>query len=258
MNTKNKIIEQSGEVLKETYNDLLKPTIEPIGQMISFLPRTVRLSLSKWEKWIINGEESLKLTGEAIREKIKNVSEEKLCEPENYVAIPAIQQISYCYDSEELRNLYANLLVSSMNSDKKWKVHPSFVDIIKQLTPDEAKLLKYLGSRIKIPAIDIHQIIDKESNAFVTVYKNYIDIQCGLIEVSENIPSYIDNLLRLNLIEIPNGIYIDDEKVYVDLEGKIVIKDISMDLIKFIKKEIVITSFGKDFIDVCVNDAYLL
>jgi len=126
-------------VLTEVYKDLLSPTVKPVGTMLSLLPRTIRLALGKWEKWIINGEESLQLTAQALRIKVENIPEDKLCEPEPYIAVPAIQQIAYCYNSEVLRDMYANLLASSMNVEEKWKVHPSFVDIIKQMTPDEAR-----------------------------------------------------------------------------------------------------------------------
>lgn len=112
------ILEQTKGVGVEVYKDALRPAIKPIGEILGFLPRTLKLAFSGWEKWLINGEESLRLTSEAIKEKVKQIPEEKLVEPEPYVAIPAIQQISYSQNSEELRDLYANLLTASMNADK--------------------------------------------------------------------------------------------------------------------------------------------
>lgn len=53
------LIEQSGEVLNKAYDDLIQPTAEPVGNMLSYLPRTIRLFLAKWEKWLINGEENI-------------------------------------------------------------------------------------------------------------------------------------------------------------------------------------------------------
>ena len=43
-----------------------------------------------------------------------------------------------------------------MNTDKKWQVHPSFVDIVKQLNPDEAKYLKSIPPMTVV----IHPLID--------------------------------------------------------------------------------------------------
>ena len=80
------VIGEAKEVAVEVYKDAAQPIIRPIGEILSFLPRTIKLAFSGWEKWLINGEESLKLTAEAIREKVKTIPEEKLVEPEPYVA----------------------------------------------------------------------------------------------------------------------------------------------------------------------------
>lgn len=119
------VIEQSGGVFNKVYDDLAHPTARSLGNTLSLLPRTIGVWLGKWEKWVINGEESIRLTAQAVQEKAAKIPEEKLTEPEPYVAIPAVQQLSYCYDSEELREMYANLLVSSMNIDTKQAVHPA-------------------------------------------------------------------------------------------------------------------------------------
>ena len=63
METEKEILEQIKGVAVEVYKDALSPAIKPIGEILGFLPRTVKLALSGWEKWLINGEESLRLTG---------------------------------------------------------------------------------------------------------------------------------------------------------------------------------------------------
>ena len=142
-NAVSEIIGESKEVLGKVYDDIAHPTTKSIGNTLSLIPRTIGVWLGKWEKWIINGEYAIAETKKLLEEKLKNVPEEKIVEPEPYVAVPAIQQLSYSIDNPDLREMYANLLAASMNADTKWNVHPSFVDIIRQLTPDEAKLLKY-------------------------------------------------------------------------------------------------------------------
>ena len=212
------ILDQTKGVAAEVYKDALRPVVKPIGELLGFLPRTIKLAFSGWEKWLINGEESLRLTAEAIKEKVKQIPEDKLVEPEPYVAIPAIQQISYCQNSEELRNLYANLLTASMNADKKWQVHPSFVDIIKQLNPDEAKYLKSLSPLVVViyPLIDVDFSFGNKGGH--PIISNFTDYNLSVLEHPENICAYIDNLVRLNLIEIPFGQSLDDPKKYKELE----------------------------------------
>jgi hypothetical protein len=245
----------------ELYKDVASPSIQPIGTMLSYLPRTIRLAFTRWEKWIINGEESLKLTGELLRERVQNIPDEKLCEPEPYVAIPAIQQLSYCENSDILRELYANLLASSMNIDTKWTVHPSFVDIIKQLNPDEAKLLKSLtpATIINHPLIDV-RLKNKHDGGSHLLFSNFTTVGLNKIENESNIHLYIDNLERLKLIEIPPLQHLVDKMAYDELKKHPFLKELlnvsgvnpHFD-IDYEHKTFNLTSFGVSFIQVSCN-----
>lgn len=254
------IIKQSKDVLGKAYDDFAHPTAKSIGNTISFLPRTIGIWLSKWEKWIINGEESIRLTAEAVREKAKEIPEDKLTEPEPYVAVPAIQQLSYCYNSEALRELYANLLVASMNSDTKYLVHPSFVDIIKQITPDEAKLLKVLPRDAVAyqPLMDVQVSLGPEKG-HVAILRNFSNIARGVCECPEHINSYLENLDRLEIISILNNIHVTDDKSYDAIredphfkcylsaqveEGMTVNEN---------RKSFHVTNFGLSFLNTCVQ-----
>lgn len=251
------ILEQTKGVAVEVYKDAVSPVVKPIGEILGFLPRTLKLTLSKWEKWLINGEESLRLTAEAIKEKVKQIPQEKLVEPEPYVAIPAIQQISYCQNSDELRDLYANLLTASMNADKKWQVHPSFVDIIKQLNPDEAKYLKKLPPMIMpiYPLIDVDFSVGKTKGTH-PIISNFTNYKLDILEKPENICSYIDNLHRLNLIEIPSGQVLVDTNAYNELESHPMIQspiggnDTAGISYHYKHKMFRLTNFGVNFINV--------
>lgn len=64
-----KAVDQADGVLEKAYDDLAHPTAKSLGNTVSLLPRTVGVWLGKWEKWVINGEESIRLTAEAVREK---------------------------------------------------------------------------------------------------------------------------------------------------------------------------------------------
>ena len=91
-----------------------------------------------------------------LEKKLEKVSPEQIETPEPYIAVPALQYISYCMDNHELRDMYANLLASSMNKFIKNDVHPGYIEIIKQLCPDEAKILKYIAEKINIPTISLY------------------------------------------------------------------------------------------------------
>lgn len=112
------------ETVPDLYEDSLKPTVQESGKILSIIPRTINAALVPLRKWIANKEYSLAETEKLLEKKLEHVAEDKIVTPEAYVAVPAIQAISYSMDNEELRNLYANLLAKSMNVDTKSQVLP--------------------------------------------------------------------------------------------------------------------------------------
>lgn len=252
------IIDKADGVLVEVYKDALSPAVKPIGEILSFLPRTVKVAFNGVEKWLINKEETLRLTAESVREKIKVIPEEKLVEPEPYVAIPAMQQLSYCVNNEELRELYANLLISSMNIDKKWQVHPAFVDIIKQLTPDEAKFIRNLRPFVSFnnPLIDVRIEYD-ETGSGRTIISNFTNVGLDQLDVPHNIGSYIDNLERLKLICIPPTMSLTNKDLYEPLKTHYLLtnslpKQLGPNQkIGYDYKVFNLTNFGFDFVNIC-------
>lgn len=254
------IVKQSSEVLGKAYDDLAHPTVKSVGNTISFIPRTIGVWLSKWEKWIINGEESIRLTAAAVREKAEKIPEEKLTEPEPYVAVPAIQQLSYCYDSKELRELYANLLVSSMNADTKFNVHPAFVDIIKQITPDEAKLLKVLphDTVTLLPLMDVQLNFGAEKGYF-TLLRNYSNIGRGTCEYPELINNYLENLNRLEIISILDDVHLVSDVAYAPIREDSYFKGylnahVEEEMsVREKQKSFHVTNFGLSFLETCVQ-----
>lgn len=250
------ILEKTEGVTSELYKDLVQPVVKPVGEMIGFIPRTIRLWLSSWEKWLINGEESVNLTAKAIEDKIKKVPKEKIVEPASYVAIPAIQQLTYCQDNSDLRELYANLLVSSMNAETQWRVHPSFVDMIKQLNPDEAKFLRQLKAMVSYPLIDIR--INAPTTGYNDIVVNFTAVGNSVLERKEDVPEYIDNLSRLGIIRLSDSYLIDDSKYNETIklsESLFNIPEITSDgWRRSYKKHLFeLTDFGAAFVKVVVN-----
>lgn len=252
------LIDKADGVLVEVYKDIGSPIIKPIGEMLGFLPRTLKLALSGWEKWLINGEETIRLTADSVKEKLQEIPVEKLVAPEPYVAIPAMQQLSYSVNNNELRELYANLLVSSMNIDKKWQVHPAFVDIIKQLTPDEAKYIRNLRPFVSHnnALIDVRIEYD-ETGSGRTIISNFTNEGLEQLDVPQNIGSYIDNLERLKLICIPPTMSLTNKDLYEPLKNhSLLVNSLPKQLaegqkIGYNHKVFCLTNFGVDFVNVC-------
>lgn len=191
------------ETVPDLYNDGLKPATQESGKTLSLIPRTVNAALVPLRQWIAYREYNMAETEILLAQKLEHVGEEKIVTPEPYVAVPAIQAISYSMNNHELRNLYANLLAKSMNVDTKDSVHPSFVNIINQMSPIDAQVLKGIMERNITPLLHI-TISEKEPEGLgggsSTVEENITWMtftDYSIISIS------IVNLCRLGLIEIP-------------------------------------------------------
>lgn len=256
------IKEVSKEIAKDVYDDAGKPVLEPTGQTVGLIPRAIKAALLPIEKWVLGREYNLKETQKLLEEKLKNVRPEDIEPPEAYIAVPALQNISYCMDSKELRNMYANLLANSMNKVVKNKVHPGFVEIVKQLTPDEAKIIRGIYLRKVIPIITVRY--ENDMGEGIDIFKDFSDIaEKTNCEETLEVGKYFDNLIRLGLLakaEAHSSLV--DKKLYEPLKENQNIKKLEeipqsyqnqgYTKCKFKESYFEMTPYGNAFCEICV------
>lgn len=143
-------------------------------------------------------QEALDSLDQMVTEKLKSLPEDCIVPPTARITVPTIQKASIT-EEPEIRELYANLLANSMNSVVKNGIHPGFVEIINQLSPDEAKILKYFSVHKTIPTITLRA--ENENSEGTDIIKNFSDIgEKSNCEDKYNLNKYFDNLIRLGLI----------------------------------------------------------
>ena len=82
----------------------------------------------------------LKLYEQELSQAILSIPEENLIEPNIQITAQALENSKYCIESEELRKLFVNLISKSMDSHYTSNVHPSLAEIIKQMSPIDARI----------------------------------------------------------------------------------------------------------------------
>ncbi|MCQ2588570.1 MAG: DUF4393 domain-containing protein [Treponema sp.] len=244
------------------YEDLAKPTMNALGTVASLPIRSIRVLCRKWEKWIVSGEENLKKTDELIQKKLEMIPDNLISEPEPYIAIPTLQQLTYCIDNKFLREMYANLLVQSIKKDSKENAHPAFVEIIKQLTPFEARFLFESDmSNIYVPLIDVDETERIEESDSFSRHNLVRNVCIPLFNCDiDKVPLCIENLERLKIIEILDSCALGEDAEYEKIESL----DFIQDLIKvqkaknttivYCRKVYTFTTFGKLFMKTCVQE----
>ena len=253
-----KTIENLSELANKVYDDGLKKTVQETGEIVALIPRAIKAALEPVERLILYREHSIAATEKMLEEKLINEDPEEIVSPEPYVAVPAINAVACCYDSDELRNLYANLIARSMLKNEKHSVHPAFVEIIKQLSPTDASILRtlYEESLLAVPLVTVNA---GNTDSYISVIKNVC-----------NIPPYafrttamsIENLNRLKLIDILPGVHFShdtktDEFIKSPEFNKFLNTSVLLgpeNKLLFIKSVTQPTEFGLAFCNTCVKD----
>lgn len=262
------------------YNDIAHPVLLEAGKTMAIPFKAINWLAKLAGDYCVDKMANTAKLKDCVQKRIESIPDEELREPPKNIVVPAILSNSYT-DSEELRLMYANLIANSMNKQQKHPAHPAFVEIIKQLTPSEALLLK--SSKILTDTTPFCQIRYQKKSSFgnyshhnlasnniirkfnegVTAFKYYIPSL-------KNIPVpdlqiMMDNFIRLNLIEVLTGkistikdSYIDfyKDEFNIELEHSYVSqnenqwKDYELAHVLSVMTP---TDFGMSFYEVCVE-----
>lgn len=247
----------SSTTVEKIYDDLLSESNKTTSTILGLIPRTIKSSLNWLEIWNLNSEYKIKETKILLEKKLKDIAEDKIVPPDPHTVIPAIQALSYSMNSDELRNLYVNLLSKAVNIDTKDKIHPAFVEIIKQLSPIDAVIFqKFVTVGQHNPVIDvIERNIEVPASYKVILHNltNILDYEHLIISSS------IYNLNRLGLVTIQDKTITDDSaydtitstKEFYNFKNSYNLdKGYKLDIVK---KIITINDFGYSFANICLK-----
>lgn len=260
-------IKDTAEVVKgiveavPIYEDLCQPAVQEVGKGLHTLSKTIHIVLAPVSAMVWGFERIKEKVNNDLEKKLKNVPVEDIVTPDPRVAGPLMESLKYTAQEDDLREMYTNLLASSMNKNKNNDVHPSFVEIIKQLLSDEAKLIKEIsnsnGGTHGLLGIKVLVEGKKGWTIHVSKFCKFYDSQT--IENKSKIPLYLENLERLKLIEIPKGdSLINKDFHYKPLENhRLITQELkklsaSGKKTEFKNEYLGLTEFGRSFVKVCI------
>lgn len=246
-------------LLVEIYGDLAKPGVKQVGialEAVIGLGNTILWPLIWANK---RARMYLDRNLELYRLQLLKVPQDKVVAVTPEIGVPILERLSYVSDPN-LSTLYITLLTKASSSDNVSKAHPSFVNVINNLCPDEALLLKKFASGKDIPFSSARWV--SASNHSYSIAADMLveaDILSQL-QFPQNIPAYISNLAGLGIVQVIRGERIANTETYTQIEeswtsqfseGTLHEPD---DKLKFIKSIIELTEFGKLFIGACSDE----
>lgn len=129
----------------------------------------------------------------------RDIPRSQLQLPRMDVLVPALDAVRY----SPIKHAFASLIAQSMDSRAAHTVLPAYVEMLKQLSEDELLLLRDSPKLGRFtPIADVVYVLPNEQ--VVAAYRNVLppDAVEGIAH-RDNVPQYVDNLARLNLLYRP-------------------------------------------------------
>jgi hypothetical protein len=237
------------------YEDLLQPASKELGKGLLTVSKAVNIALTPVSALVWGYEKIAKYLEDSIA---KKVPRENIQTPDPTIAVPAVEALRYSAHNEDLREMFSSLIATAMDKTKAFSAHPSFVQTIKQINSDEAKILKLIIDDENIPIIEYRGLTAENKNHFATLIKDFslLPYQAGC-DFPNLGPSYLVNLARLGLISIDYTIYNITPNIYDLLTNHPVVKAIEASYPDFepqIKQGVAKqTKYGKLFYEACIS-----
>ena len=211
-------VARSPEVVLEVYKDLGKPGVQQVGKALGTVLGLGNTIL--WPIHLINEKSRLALESnlEKYRVKLAHVPQEDICPVAPEIGVPIAEKLSYV-TNDIISDMYLELLARASLSHSASIAHPGFVNIIDNLSPDEAVLLQTMQHQLDgIPFIEMRFQV-KDEQKWITVHPMILqDKYYATLQYPDNIPAYISNLQGLGIFEVQDDVYLDLNETYSELE----------------------------------------
>lgn len=243
------------------YQDAIQPAAKEVGKSLTTVAKAINVALLPVSGMVWGWEQIRDFVLTDVAAKLKDVPQTQIITPAANVAGPALDALRYTAYEHSLRQLYANLLANAMVSETASRAHPSFVEIIKQLTPDEAKLLAFMTTE----AGNIRPLINikasKHNSGMGAQNRLKLVSDLGLraeLADSSLTPAYLANLSRLGVLHTDFMHGYSDESHYARVINLPFVQEIKKSIEAegrhfHIDKGIVdFTPLGAIFADICV------
>lgn len=183
------------------------------------------------------------------------VPPENLTSPRLDIAIPAIEAMRY----SGLKREFALLIAATMDTERADDAHPSFIEILKQLTSDEVRMLSFFpdpGQVLPFANIDYTDRSGRILSSLRYIVPEFLAEAC---DRRRALGGYIDNLLRLNLVTAPGHLAIDDGRFYRELLAQPFIAAFEATVPSKLKanidrRVIALSDFGQMFRTCCIEE----
>lgn len=232
-------IDTASKLAGNIYTDVASPAARRVGTALDTL---MKIGLSPVSLLDWGFERSKDWLTRQIADRLSTTPEEFQQAPPSQIAVPLLLAIASSPECEELRRLYAELLMKAMDSRIASTVHPSYASILGQLTPQEALVvMSFRDKRARSLFIDQPRTSPLRNHPSIEMLFHEHCKAIGLHEPSSQL--WLENLLRLRLLEL--NTYTDAIYVAPEYDRP----EPSVDTTE--ERHLTVTEYGGSFIEAC-------
>jgi hypothetical protein len=197
-----------------------------------------------------------------LHQKTKDIPAEDLIAPPSALLLPAASALAISHEEAELKDMFLSLIASAMDSRKS--THPSFVDIIRQLTAEEAVLLRAALQFDTFPYVEVHRLTGNLwleffgfDSSFSVIFRHVFPLKSPLggeafWDDHRRTRSILENWIRLRLFELDDlGRHLADKHAYAWVDEHPAItelrKRVGRRRVRWIPRTLRLTNYGRWF-----------
>ena len=193
------VIDELAKVLPvaEVYRDLLQPATKEAGKGLESVAKTARFALSPFEYLGSLHDRYL----EFLKRVANKTENQELVEVHPKITGSILDGIKYLEDDSILFDMFVELLSKAISKEHAHSAHPAFVNIINQLSPDEA-LMVYLFKKEQYEfwlQSDYNPVDQRFFNS--KIVRN--DFPTEILTYPDNYSMYINHLNNLQIAGVP-------------------------------------------------------
>ena len=169
--------------------------------------------------------------------------------PRESIIFPAMERSLYYLSEKEICEMFAKLIASSFDSRKTDFLHPGFITMISQLSPNDARILNKINNSDNILGI-----------CCIKDNMEYPIIECELVKelTVEQFALSMFNLKRLEILTFnshllnSNNVYISTALSRQKINGSL-LEYINSQGYEAYTNDVYFTQLGKAFLEVCID-----
>jgi len=243
------------------YKDLAQPSVQAVGAALGSVLEFSTIPF----KYVQLGNEKVKLNIDkhlnSYKEKVTAIPPENLIEVNPQIGVPILDKLSYT-TSEDIAALFVNLLANASSSETVNLAHPSFVQLIENLSIDEARIISGLAGEVYVPHVSFHAYLNSQPGYHHMLENGTLLPFTINMLFPDNVAIYLTNLARLGILNEVSNRFKQDEASYKALIEHYQFESTKAawnESGKYSRFEVVkgyydITPFGRQFIKACLLD----